>query len=141
MRRTMALVVLLAACGTADGSSDSTATSTAPSSTTTAAPADEAATPSEQQIGLFVANLIETLGPTGYAASVEQDPLPFVTTGAIMCELMGEGVSPAAVVGQFLDSFGPDPSDDDSALAGALLGSAVNAFCPEHRALLVDDLG
>ena len=42
---------------------------------------------------------------------------------------------------QFLESFGPTPTDEDSALAGALLGSAVNAFCPQFRQSLTDDLG
>lgn len=88
-----------------------------------------------------MANLVETLGTESVVTAVEEDPLPFVTSGVLMCELLTGGSTPTQVLDQFLNSFGPAPTDADSALAGALLGSAVNVFCPQHRQLLVDDLG
>ena len=90
---------------------------------------------------VFVSNLSETLGGTSYGDAVLNDPEPFLTTGILMCDLLAEGTQPSEVIAQFLQSFGPQPGDEDSALAGALLGSAVNAFCPEYRDVLVDDLG
>lgn len=139
MRWSIVLVMLLTACASAPSASSSTTSST--STTTTTAVDSPDALPSDEQISLFVANLIETLSSTSHAAAVEEDPLPFVTSGALMCELLDDDLSPSTVLTQFLASFGPEPSSDESALAGALLGSAVNAFCPEYLQLLRDDLG
>lgn len=131
-------VAVLAACAappsTDAGEGDTVATTT----TMSAAPG---AGPSEEQIGLFVANLVEAVRSPGQVEAIEADPLPFVTSGVLMCDLLAEGMTPTEVLDRFLDNFGPEPGDDDSALAGALLGSAVNVFCPEHRQALVDDLG
>ena len=126
MRFGLAALVIVAACSTATPA----ATTSTSSTTTTLDPA-----------AVFVANLSETLSGTSYSEVVLEDPEPFLTTGLLMCELLAEGTSPRDVIMQFLNSFGPDPGEADSALAGALLGSAVNAFCPEHRDALVDDLG
>ena len=136
----MATAMALSACASAAPPAGPPAepTSTSSSTTTTTAPAGR---PSDEQIAIFVANVVETLGTESYAAAVEEDPLPFVTSGALMCELLDTGASPTEILVQFLDSFGPTPADAESALAGALLGSAVNAFCPQHRQLLTDDLG
>ncbi len=127
MRRIALALLILAGCSAAQ---DAPATTSTSSTTTTADPA-----------GVFVANLTETLGSTAYADAVLEDPEPFLTTGLLMCELLEEGTPPSAVLDQFLTSFGPEPGDDDSALAGALLGSAVNAFCPDFRDVLIEELG
>lgn len=136
MGRLLVLFVVLTACA----SGGSTPTVESPTSTSTTTPA-ESPVPSEQDIALFVANLTETLASPEVSQAVEGDPLPFVTSGALMCELLADGETPSQVLAGFLESFGPDPAESDRALAGALLGSAVNVFCPQHRQRLIDDLG
>lgn len=141
MRLGVLIVLVMAACGSGESTPSSTPTASATTSTSTTTTVSSDGRPSDAQIGIFVANLIETLGSETYAVAIEEDPLPFVTSGALMCELLSSGSSPTQVLDQFLASFGPAPSDADSALAGALLGSAVNAFCPQHRQLLQENLG
>ncbi|MFH1331078.1 MAG: DUF732 domain-containing protein [Actinomycetota bacterium] len=130
--------------GTTSSSGGSLTTSSAPTTaapstsagTTTAAPF--ASTVEEDLVG-FLATLEELLVGTSYEGEALNEPDVFVATGRLFCERLDKSDSADDVLSAYLDELAGGvgaASDDELVLAGALLGAAVGALCPEHAALV-----
>ncbi len=116
-------------------SSSAGTTSAAPSTTTLQAETLQA----EEDLVVFIATLEEMLAGTSYEGEALNEPDVFVATGRLFCERLNEGDSADDVLSAYLDQLagGVDlATDDELVLAGALLGTAVGALCPEHAALI-----
>ncbi len=155
----MVLALIVVGCGstpsTAGDAVDASATpettsfSPATSSSATTAPSSSAGTTSaapstttlqaEEDLVVFIATLEELLAGTSYEGEALNEPEVFVATGRLFCERLDEGDSADDVLTAYLDQLagGVDlATDDELVLAGALLGTAVGALCPEHAALI-----
>jgi hypothetical protein len=87
---------------------------------------------------VFIATLEELLAGTSYEGEALNEPDVFVATGRLFCERLDDGDSVDDLLTAYLDQLagGVDiATDDELVLAGALLGAAVAALCPNHAAL------
>ena len=146
----LAIALIVAGCGSSPSTTGEGLEATTPSSgepvTTSASPAtDSPATSStttvqvEEDLVVFIATLEELLAGTSYEGEALNEPDVFVATGRLFCERLDEGDSVDNLLSAYLDQLagGADlATDDDLVLAGALLGAAVGALCPEHAALV-----
>lgn len=121
------------------GESSTTTTSpSAPAATVTSAPATTTAAPAAEDLTVFIATLEELLAGTAYAGEALGEPDLFVATGRLFCERLGSGTTPDEVLTEYLAELtgGAEvATDDELVLAGALLGAAAGALCPEYADL------
>ncbi len=135
----LALVAALAAgCGGA-GEAAPAPTETADADQIEPAPVTTAAgTPAPVTDGpeydVYLAALDHTLAGTRYAATVFEDPELAAATGLLLCERLAAGLAPGEAALEYVGELAGDPAaatDDDLVLAGALVGAAGEALCPE----------
>ncbi|MCH7584996.1 MAG: DUF732 domain-containing protein [Acidobacteria bacterium] len=159
MRNTALLVLALMVAGCGSITSDtrdlsesfpdptsSSGASVATSPSTTAATSSSASTsaPSttltvEENLVVFIATLEELLVGTSYEGEALNEPDVFVATGRLFCERLDSGDSADDLLTTYLEQLagGVDiATDDELVLAGALLGAAVGALCPEHASVV-----
>jgi hypothetical protein len=157
------IAVLLTACSsdTSDGSTTSvtpteastdaveTMTTQATGSTTsvpasTATSLDPDAVEVSDEVLDYLAAVEELLAETAYEDAVSEDPEVFIATGFLFCEQLTESEAPADILTVYVETLtGSDieeAPDDDLALAGSILGSAVGYLCPEHTELIEEGL-
>lgn len=104
-------------------------------STTTRSP-----TPSLNEVDLvtYVATIESLLEGTKYAGRALAAPDVFLATGGLFCDQLNAGKSSDEVLTKYLETLTggevDDASDDDLAMAGAVLGTGLVTMCPHHLA-------
>lgn len=148
----MVLLLVVVACG-ADGEDtlavDLTVTTAAPTVTVTETESTEPAEPSGSaptgdvapdevvgpQYDIFLAAVDAALEGTRFADTALEDPEVVAASGLLLCERLDAGLTQDEVVIEYLDELtdgGAAQADDDQlTLAGALVGAAVEALCPQ----------
>lgn len=88
----------------------------------------------------YIAAVRELLEGTDYEDAVAEGPDVFIATGYLFCEQLAGDVSPTDVLTEYVETLtGSDieqADDDELALAGTILGTAVGFLCPEHTELI-----
>jgi hypothetical protein len=116
-----------------DASPSATPTATAPAASPAGAEADPEA--------VFLTTVEEQLEGTDFAGLALADPVGFVATAEVMCDLLEGGASADDVLSVYLvelEEARGGSTDDDAVLSGAVLGAAVGSICPEQGAALVE---
>lgn len=148
MRSTIVLVltslVVTACASTADvdptvpaGVTAGTTETTTPSATQPPTTASETTTSGTviPEYDVFLAAVATALEGTRYENEPFDNPEVVASTGLLFCERIKAGDSPDEVVLEYLtDLTGGDATaadDDQLALAGAILGAATEALCPQ----------
>ena len=149
-------VVVLAACGGIDEGSSPGAVATTdvqqesavdsgPVGASTPPPTAESTTtrsptPSLNEVDLvtYVATIESLLEGTKYAGRALAAPDVFLATGGLFCDQLDAGRSSDEVLTKYLETLTggdvADASDDDLAMAGAVLGTGLVTMCPHHLA-------
>lgn len=85
---------------------------------------------------VFLAALDSALEGTRFEETVFEDPEVVASSGLLLCERLDAGLSQEEVVVEYLaeltDGDVERADDDQLTLAGALVGAAVEALCPQH---------
>lgn len=157
------IAVLLTACSsdTSDGSATSagppesrtapvettttqTTNAETPDSTSTTNPVDLDEAEVSDAVLDYLTAVEELLVDTAHEDAVSENPEVFVATGFLLCEKLTEGEAPADILTVYVETLTgngiEEAADDDLALAGSILGSAVGYLCPQHTALIEEGL-
>ncbi len=141
-------VLLFVAAGCSDLPADTTASPTttttvpAPVSTTTTIGAPTTTAPeSFPAAALFLAAVDDALVGTSYEGEALREPEAFLSTAAVFCNLLDEGLSLREVLDAYAGALvegSPDQSveADDLLLGGVILGAGIRLICPQHLSLL-----
>jgi len=104
-------------------------------STTTRSPAPDL---NEVDLVTYVATIESLLEGTKYAGRALAAPDVFLATGGLFCDQLDAGTSSDEVLTKYLETLTggevDDASDDDLAMAGAVLGTGLVTMCPHHLA-------
>jgi hypothetical protein len=121
---------------TVAGSPVVTASAPAENSTTTT----RSPTPRLDEVDLvtYVATIESLLEGTEYAGRALAAPDVFLATGGLFCDQLDAGRGSDEVLTQYLEALTggaiDKASDDDLAMAGAVLGTGLVTMCPHHLA-------
>lgn len=104
-------------------------------STTTRSPTPEL---NEVDLVTYVATIESLLEGTKYAGRALAAPDVFLATGGLFCDQLDAGTSSDEVLTKYLETLTggevDNASDDDLAMAGAVLGTGLVTMCPHHLA-------
>lgn len=138
---------MLAACGTGgeESPSDQDPGPAPPvtAATTTEAPAAGATTSVSPEpaptpdLTVFIAAINDAMAGTSYEDAALEDAEVFIAVGRLFCELLDEGATVDEVLSEYLDAL-IDPetgtvAEDDSLVAGVVMGASIEVLCPQHR--------
>jgi hypothetical protein len=117
--------------------SSPTSTQTTTTPATTALPPEMTTTSAmNPEYDVFLAAVATALEGTRYVNEPFDNPEVVASTGLLFCERIAAGDTPDEVAYEYLtDLTGGDASaadDDQLALAGAILGAATEALCPQQ---------
>jgi hypothetical protein len=131
--------VVVVACGSSTDGSASFGQVTAPPSVdgAAAAPSESATSGPGPEYDVYLAAVAQTLGGTRFEALPFEEPELFAATGLLLCERREDGVVEDDIIVEYLtDLTDGDPAladDDQLVLAGALMGAAETALCPNLK--------
>ncbi len=92
---------------------------------------------STPDLGVFIAAINEAAVGTSYEDAALDDPEVFIGVGQLFCELLDEGLTVDAVLGEYLTALEDEETgavaDDDALMTGVLMGVSLEILCPEHQ--------
>ncbi len=145
--RSIALALVLAACSSApivnepetDATSPPAATAPNSASTTEQVPASEP-DPLTDNAAVFVASLEETVADTVFAGAILDSPDVFIAAAEIMCTRLDAEDSVDDILTDYLNGLleadNELTEEDVIVLAGGVMGTSVQLFCPQHIELI-----
>lgn len=157
--RSVALVLILAACSGAAATTTQPSVDTIATTTTTPPPTPSVAVvptattvppleepdPLADNAAAFVATLEEAFAGTSFAGAALDSPEVFIATAEVICVRLDNGDEVNQILVDYIQGLSNADGGDDTVseneaavVAGGVLGASLELFCPEHRPLIED---